>query len=509
MSGQEIVVIDRVKLTEDGPMIDKLLLDKEEGKKQGEPNEVRLIIVAARNLPNTDVTPLSPNGISDPYVTVKMGVYKKKTAVVENSLNPIFEEKFYLDIDEDAPTEIKIKVMDKDVGMDDKLGETVIPLSTLTNQYVGRWYPLGKKKGEIYIAAKKIEERNKAQNKVVNKPMRGKWIVAVLCGLVFVFTFLAGVILHVFAALLEYITGKLVFVIVRAMTGFDISFDFLSVRPGSPLELCLSGVKIKNPHGGYKSPYFVHLERLDIHIRIEKLRAKIVKIDLARLDGMTVYMEKARSPLVPKPEELLNAWAFLGGSPLENKEGVQPVEEEKTVVVETEDSKLLPKAAMGIDFKFDLRTLVISDINLFIKDLIADLAGDKDGVTNPVNYKPLELDHILIEHDDFGNNPLWLGDLIHIIVPKILKKIPYTHLIGSSLSAAGGAFFDPGEAQKKINDSASSLTKSVTGIKTPHYGPSKMHFPKVKFPSLSNSSKKKKAAAAAAAAQETDVENPL
>jgi len=71
-------------------------------------------------------------GVSDPYVVInatnphtkKQFVKGLHTKVIDNNLNPVWNEKFSVNVDEDTPSvNIELEVFDKDpVGGDDPMG---------------------------------------------------------------------------------------------------------------------------------------------------------------------------------------------------------------------------------------------------------------------------------------------------------------------------------------------------------------------------------------------------
>jgi Ca2+-dependent lipid-binding protein len=84
-------------------------------------------IVKANNLKNMEMI-----GKSDPYVTLHIRpLFKVKTKVVENNLNPVWDQTFEL-ITEDKETQtLYLEVFDKDIGQDKRLGIIKISLIEL------------------------------------------------------------------------------------------------------------------------------------------------------------------------------------------------------------------------------------------------------------------------------------------------------------------------------------------------------------------------------------------
>ncbi|KAF5453347.1 hypothetical protein F2P56_028255 [Juglans regia] len=86
-----------------------------------------LTVVKANDLKNMEMI-----GKSDPYVIVYIRpLYKVKTNVVENNLNPVWNQTFEL-IAEDKETQFLVfEVCDKDIGQDKRLGIVKLPLIEL------------------------------------------------------------------------------------------------------------------------------------------------------------------------------------------------------------------------------------------------------------------------------------------------------------------------------------------------------------------------------------------
>ncbi|KAI3416792.1 uncharacterized protein J3R85_015055 [Psidium guajava] len=84
-------------------------------------------VVKANDLKNMEMI-----GKSDPYVIVYIRpVFKVKSKVVENNLNPVWNQTFEL-IAEDKETQfLTVEVLDKDIGQDKRLGIAKLPLIDL------------------------------------------------------------------------------------------------------------------------------------------------------------------------------------------------------------------------------------------------------------------------------------------------------------------------------------------------------------------------------------------
>ncbi|CAM6037416.1 unnamed protein product [Sphagnum compactum] len=106
--------------------------------------KLHVIVLEARGLAARD-----PNGSSDPFVRLSLGVTKAKTGVVYRNLNPSWNEDFFFNV-VDCDEELSIMVWDEDRFCHDFLGQVKIKVSdvlTADKQTIARhWYPLQKRK---------------------------------------------------------------------------------------------------------------------------------------------------------------------------------------------------------------------------------------------------------------------------------------------------------------------------------------------------------------------------
>ena len=115
-----------------------------------------------------DFPALDPTGTSDPYCILKIGKEERQTTVKFRTLNPIWNETYVFELDKlpqvafsgassrksvepcivplcEMIYYLVIDVWDKDrLNRDDLMGRVMVPLTTLTDGTVSRWYPLGR-----------------------------------------------------------------------------------------------------------------------------------------------------------------------------------------------------------------------------------------------------------------------------------------------------------------------------------------------------------------------------
>ncbi|KAK5620706.1 Multiple C2 and transmembrane domain-containing protein 1 [Crenichthys baileyi] len=91
---------------------------------------VSITLIEGRNL-----TPMDPNGLSDPYAKFRLGPQKYKSKTVPKTLSPQWREQFDLHLYEETGGVLDITVWDKDTGRrDDFIGRCQLDLSTLTKE---------------------------------------------------------------------------------------------------------------------------------------------------------------------------------------------------------------------------------------------------------------------------------------------------------------------------------------------------------------------------------------
>merc|ERR550532_2146307 len=113
--------------------------------------KIELTVHAARDLPKKGMF-----GKADPYVVISLGDQKLKSATMNNTYNPQWDLKTTLHVQENAPRDISIVVLDEDVGKDDLVGEIFLNIDDLVKVggLTDTWVPLGGcKSGEVQISS--------------------------------------------------------------------------------------------------------------------------------------------------------------------------------------------------------------------------------------------------------------------------------------------------------------------------------------------------------------------
>ncbi|KAJ8540033.1 hypothetical protein K7X08_026422 [Anisodus acutangulus] len=84
-------------------------------------------VVRANSLKNSEMI-----GKSDPYVVVYIRpLFKLKTKTINNNLNPVWDQTFELIAEDKETQSLILEVFDKDVGQDQRMGVTKLPLNEL------------------------------------------------------------------------------------------------------------------------------------------------------------------------------------------------------------------------------------------------------------------------------------------------------------------------------------------------------------------------------------------
>lgn len=114
---------------------------------------LRIHVLEAKDLVKADIA-LMGKGKSDPYAVIKVGALKFKTKVINNTLEPKWNQVYESIIDEKDGQYMDVEVRDEDPGSkDDSLGVTSIDLSPCSQQgTMDSWLPLENvKKGLVHI----------------------------------------------------------------------------------------------------------------------------------------------------------------------------------------------------------------------------------------------------------------------------------------------------------------------------------------------------------------------
>ncbi|KAH7292613.1 hypothetical protein KP509_29G077600 [Ceratopteris richardii] len=92
--------------------------------------KITVTVIKAQSLKNMEML-----GKSDPYVVAYVRVlYKEKTKVVNNNLNPVWNEIFEFDVEDKETQALVFQVLDQDVGSDKLLGVAQFPLVKLDDE---------------------------------------------------------------------------------------------------------------------------------------------------------------------------------------------------------------------------------------------------------------------------------------------------------------------------------------------------------------------------------------
>ncbi|KAI7746683.1 hypothetical protein M8C21_018295, partial [Ambrosia artemisiifolia] len=120
----------------------------------------------------SDMKPSDMNGLADPYIKGRLGIYQFRTKTQKKTLSPKWFEEFRIPIASwDAPNLLEIGVRDKDHIFDDTLGDCCVKINDLRDgQRHDMWLPLENiKTGRLHLAVRVTE----AGEKVFEQPCDG------------------------------------------------------------------------------------------------------------------------------------------------------------------------------------------------------------------------------------------------------------------------------------------------------------------------------------------------
>ncbi|ORC84809.1 c2 domain protein [Trypanosoma theileri] len=104
--------------------------------------KLQVCICGARNLHDSQVISLP-----DPYCRVRLGDKSYKTKVIDNTLNPVWNETFRFQVADENTVQVCIELWNKNVIVDDIMGSYNLSLSNLTRGVVqDAWYMLAHSK---------------------------------------------------------------------------------------------------------------------------------------------------------------------------------------------------------------------------------------------------------------------------------------------------------------------------------------------------------------------------
>ncbi|KAH9600945.1 C2 domain [Trypanosoma melophagium] len=111
--------------------------------------KLQVCICGARNLHDSQVISLP-----DPYCRIRLGDKSYKTKIIDNTLNPVWNETFRFQVADENSVQLCVELWNKNIIVDDIMGSYNLSLSNLTRGVVqDSWYMLAHSKtnAELHI----------------------------------------------------------------------------------------------------------------------------------------------------------------------------------------------------------------------------------------------------------------------------------------------------------------------------------------------------------------------
>ena len=92
-----------------------------------------------------------PNGMSDPFCHITVGTQRARTRIVQDTLNPVWEDGFTFVVEKPLSGSVTVEIYDGNQHDSDRIGQVVVPLQDITLRHSGsravpapRWYRVSK-----------------------------------------------------------------------------------------------------------------------------------------------------------------------------------------------------------------------------------------------------------------------------------------------------------------------------------------------------------------------------
>ena len=108
------------------------------------PGMLTIRLIKAENLQTTKSMIIGKKPTCNSYVTFRVGEETHSSGVKKKTSSPVWEETFYISVSDVRTEQLFIQVSEKEtIGRDKQLGDTVVPLQTLTTECLGQsWFTL-------------------------------------------------------------------------------------------------------------------------------------------------------------------------------------------------------------------------------------------------------------------------------------------------------------------------------------------------------------------------------